>query len=388
MNTKVMELLNNQKEARNVLALEIVKEAKESLIALGCENLLNETNTVVETIEVIKEVEIEKIIEVPVEVVKDNDSDKELIKSLTAKLEEQVKINEVNAASINRANETIDRLKAELKAKEEMYKNIIAELNNKLATTKTVEETKKNTTVINTEEVKGLKITKKTDTHVIGYFDGVPFSASKNMDATMVFNPDKWDLKEQIDKALVDAKFMNPIRLKKDDCRVECVLGACHEISPSKYEGYVIVDNKIHVFVYNDNYDVNNSKSGKKYATTQPLDRYLKNPGKFYPCQNRLVNAAIKSLLEQHRTNANDMINDVADIIGDIFTADSFNTVDNTEINFNTVADTTETTIVNTNFTVANDPNTIADLSFDDCSNTKEEEDALLNFGIDDAWNC
>ena len=78
MKNKVMELINTQMEARNVLALEIIEEAKESLKILGLEDLLNTgVATVTREVEVIKEVpvevvkEIEVVREVPVEIIKE-----------------------------------------------------------------------------------------------------------------------------------------------------------------------------------------------------------------------------------------------------------------------------------------------------------------------------
>ena len=58
MKNKVMELMNTQMEARNVLALEIIEEAKESLKILGLEDLLNTSvATVTREVEVVKYVD-------------------------------------------------------------------------------------------------------------------------------------------------------------------------------------------------------------------------------------------------------------------------------------------------------------------------------------------
>ena len=112
MKNKVMELMNTQMEARNVLALQIIEEAKESLKILGLEDLLNTgVATVTREVEVIKEVpvEVEKVDSVPQDVSED-------MLDLNSLLEREIAFSRENftdltIAAIKKSNDlTLDKL--------------------------------------------------------------------------------------------------------------------------------------------------------------------------------------------------------------------------------------------------------------------------------------
>lgn len=283
MNKKVLELLSNQEAARSSLALSIVKDAKEALKLLGKEEYLNITpdlsipKEVVK--EVVKEVEVIKEVPYPVEVIKE---DTEKIKKLEARIQE---------------------LQNQLVSKETMYKGLINSLNEKIneLQTKPVNSNAKTHKELatNIELPQELVIVKNFDTHIIGSYKGIAFEASKKILATTIYDPTKWNMKDELNELLISKDLINASRDDKDMARVECELGSCHEISPNKFMGYVVVDNTAYSYVNDKNYN-----NGNGSATIKSLKAYLSNPkGGFSPCTNAKIVAAIEELINRHKAN-------------------------------------------------------------------------------------
>ena len=222
-----MELLNNQMEARNVLALNIIEEAKESLELLGLEDMLN-TNKVatteVKTVEIIKEVS--------------SDTDRKEIARLTKELKDAIELNnqheEINAtlrkeiealkATIKTQAETVitvdDNAIEELNKQLAIKDSIIEELNNKIQLLE-AKDKKSNAKVhveqkVNVELPEDLKITKNFDTHIIGSYKGVAFEAMKTVEGTNVYDPTKWELKDEINSLLSTRGLIHADREIKD----------------------------------------------------------------------------------------------------------------------------------------------------------------------------
>ena len=230
MKNKVMELMNTQMEARNVLALEIIEEAKESLKILGLEDLLNTgVATVTREVEVIKEVPVEiiKEVEVPVKVIEEV----EVVKEISSKEDKE---------TIAKLQKELEAVKLELTNKVAMYQGLVKDLNDKIKPSKSnakvhVEQE------VKTELPKELKV-RNLDTHVVGTYKGIAFEAMKEIMGTTIYNPSRWDIKDELNEVLIANKLIQASRENKDMHRVECELGCCHEIDSNKFMGYVVVD--------------------------------------------------------------------------------------------------------------------------------------------------
>lgn len=364
MKNKVMELLNNQKEARNVLAVEIIDEAKALLMDLGCEHLLTSTGeTIVKEIpveiikeikvevpvETIKEVKVEVIKEVPVEVVrevevvKSSDEDKKTIKELNKEIKKINKALEYNKGVNVTLREKIKELKKvkpavkevpDTKALAEAAKehskivmglknqiaakdSIIAALNEKIKELEgnAANSSKNSNARVHVEEpvndnVEGLHIIKNYDSHIIGRYNGVPFEAMKNVEGTNIYDPTKWDMKDEINQVLVDAGYIATNRNVKDNYRVECETGSCHEISDKKYMGYVVVDGVAYSYVFNTNYQ-------NGYPCCVELDKYLANPTqvKRNACGKKAIITAINSLIDMRNAKVKELQESSDDIL-------------------------------------------------------------------------
>lgn len=395
MKNKVMELLNEQKEARNILATTIVEQARELLIELGCENLLT-VGTTIQEVEVIKEVVVS------------SDEDKKTIKELQKELKKANKLLEynkgVNVTLRNEIKELKDVAPVEIIKEVEVIKEVpvevqdtklIAELNNQLAVKDSIIEAlnekikmleakdKKSNAKIHAEETvltvipEGLKITKNFDTHIIGEYQGVAFEAMKNIEGTNIYDSSKWDMKEEINKVLVDAKLIAANRDIKDRFRVECELGSCHEIDDKKYMGYVVVDNKAYSYVFDTNH-----RGG--FPCYIGLDVYLKNPrAKKNPCKNKSITAVINSLIDKHNENVKAFKEaNAAPTITDFVNTNTDTVVvdENTFLTdlFDDAVDNNTTPVVDTVVPVAPIEDTTP------AKTSQEELDEILDFGWED----
>ena len=380
MKNKVMELMNTQMEARNVLALEIIEEAKESLKILGLEDLLNTgVATVTREVEVIKEVpvevikEVEVVKEIPVEIIKEVSSkeDKETIAKLQKELE---------------------AVKLELTNKVAMYQGLVKDLNDKIKLLSESKPSKSNAKVHVEQEVKAelpkeLKV-RNLDTHVVGTYKGIAFEAMKEIMGTTIYNPSRWDIKDELNEVLIANKLIQASREDKDMHRVECELGCCHEIDSNKFMGYVVVDTVSYNYVFNKNYN-----NGNGFASILNTKVYLNNPAaKFKVCKDKRITDAINKLIDKHHDNVSAFKNenavDLLSMIG--YDATTTNSVDNTTIN--TATNITgaqlfedETVVTTTNNATA-EQTTTATKDAEATVTTQEELDEILAYGFDEEF--
>lgn len=396
MKNKVMELINTQMEARNVLALEIIEEAKESLKILGLEDLLNTgVATVTREVEVIKEVpvevvkEIEVVREVPVEIIKE-------VKVPVKVIEEVEVVKEISSKedkeTIAKLQKELEAVKLELTNKVAMYQGLVKDLNNKIKVLSESKPSKSNAKVhveqeIKTELPKELKV-RNLDTHVVGTYKGIAFEAMKEIMGTTIYNPSRWDIKDELNEVLIANKLIQASREDKDMHRVECEQGSCHEIDSNKFMGYVIVDTVSYNYVFNKNYN-----NGNGFASILNTKVYLNNPAaKFKVCKDKRITDAINKLIDKHHDNVSAFRNenavDLLSMIG--YDATTTNSVDNTTVN--TATNITgaqlfedETVVTTTNNATAKQTTT-ATKDAEATVTTQEELDEILAYGFDEEF--
>lgn len=396
MKNRVMELINNQMEARNVLALEIIGEAKESLKILGLEDLLNTgVATVTREVEVIKEVpvevvkEIEVVREVPVEIIKE-------VKVPVKVIEEVEVIKEVSLKedkeAIAKLQKELEAVKLELTNKVAMYQGLVKDLNNKIKVLSESKPSKSNAKVhveqeIKTELPKELKV-RNLDTHVVGTYKGIAFEAMKEIMGTTIYNPSRWDIKDELNEVLIANKLIQASREDKDMHRVECEQGSCHEIDSNKFMGYVVVDTVSYNYVFNKNYN-----NGNGFASILNTKVYLNNPAaKFKVCKDKRITDAINRLIDKHHDNVSAFRNenavDLLSMIG--YDATTTNSVDNTTVN--TATNITgaqlfeDETVVTTTNNVTAEQTTTATKDTEATVTTQEELDEILAYGFDEEF--
>lgn len=396
MKNKVMELMNTQMEARNVLALEIIEEAKESLKILGLEDLLNTgVATVTREVEVIKEVpvevvkEIEVVREVPVEIIKEVEvpvkviEEVEVIKEISSKEDKE---------TIAKLQKELEAVKLELTNKVAMYQGLVKDLNDKIKLLSESKPSKSNAKVHVEQEVKAelpkeLKV-RNLDTHVVGTYKGIAFEAMKEIMGTTIYNPSRWDIKDELNEVLIANKLIQASREDKDMHRVECELGCCHEIDSNKFMGYVVVDTVSYNYVFNKNYN-----NGNGFASILNTKVYLNNPAaKFKVCKDKRITDAINKLIDKHHDNVSAFKNenavDLLSMIG--YDATTTNFVDNTTVN--TATNITgaqlfedETVVTTTNNATA-EQTTTATKDAEATVTTQEELDEILAYGFDEEF--
>ena len=396
MKNKVMELMNTQMEARNVLALEIIEEAKESLKILGLEDLLNTgVATVTREVEVIKEVpvevvkEIEVVREVPVEIIKEVEipvkviEEVEVIKEISSKEDKE---------TIAKLQKELEAVKLELTNKVAMYQGLVKDLNDKIKLLSESKPSKSNAKVhveqeVKTELPKELKV-RNLDTHVVGTYKGIAFEAMKEIMGTTIYNPSRWDIKDELNEVLIANKLIQASREDKDMHRVECEQGSCHEIDSNKFMGYVVVDTVSYNYVFNKNYN-----NGNGFASILNTKVYLNNPAaKFKVCKDKRITDAINKLIDKHHDNVSAFKNenavDLLSMIG--YDATTTNSVDNTTVN--TATNITgaqlfedETVVTTTNNTTA-EQTTTATKDAEATVTTQEELDEILAYGFDEEF--
>ena len=382
MKNKVMELMNTQMEARNVLALEIIEEAKESLKILGLEDLLNTgVATVTREVEVIKEVPVEiiKEVEVPVKVIEEV----EVIKEISSKEDKE---------TIAKLQKELEAVKLELTNKVAMYQGLVKDLNDKIKLLSESKPSKSNAKVHVEQEVKAelpkeLKV-RNLDTHVVGTYKGIAFEAMKEIMGTTIYNPSRWDIKDELNEVLIANKLIQASREDKDMHRVECELGCCHEIDSNKFMGYVVVDTVSYNYVFNKNYN-----NGNGFASILNTKVYLNNPAaKFKVCKDKRITDAINKLIDKHHDNVSAFRNenavDLLSMIG--YDATTTNFVDNTTVN--TATNITgaqlfeDETVVTTTNNVTAEQTTTATKDAEATVTTQEELDEILAYGFDEEF--
>lgn len=382
MKNKVMELMNTQMEARNVLALEIIEEAKESLKILGLEDLLNTgVATVTREVEVIKEVPVEiiKEVEVPVKVIEEV----EVIKEISSKEDKE---------TIAKLQKELEAVKLELTNKVAMYQGLVKDLNDKIKLLSESKPSKSNAKVHVEQEVKAelpkeLKV-RNLDTHVVGTYKGIAFEAMKEIMGTTIYNPSRWDIKDELNEVLIANKLIQASREDKDMHRVECELGCCHEIDSNKFMGYVVVDTVSYNYVFNKNYN-----NGNGFASILNTKVYLNNPAaKFKVCKDKRITDAINKLIDKHHDNVSAFKNenavDLLSMIG--YDATTTNFVDNTTVN--TATNITgaqlfeDETVVTTTNNVTAEQTTTATKDAEATVTTQEELDEILAYGFDEEF--
>lgn len=396
MKNKVMELINTQMEARNVLALEIIEEAKESLKILGLEDLLNTgVATVTREVEVIKEVpvevvkEIEVVREVPVEIIKE-------VKVPVKVIEEVEVVKEISSKedkeTIAKLQKELEAVKLELTNKVAMYQGLVKDLNDKIKVLSESKPSKSNAKVhveqeVKTELPKELKV-RNLDTHVVGTYKGIAFEAMKEIMGTTIYNPSRWDIKDELNEVLIANKLIQASREDKDMHRVECEQGCCHEIDSNKFMGYVVVDTVSYNYVFNKNYN-----NGNGFASILNTKVYLNNPAaKFKVCKDKRITDAINKLIDKHHDNVSAFKNenavDLLSMIG--YDATTTNSVDNTTVN--TATNITgaqlfedETVVTTTNNATA-EQTTTATKDAEATVTTQEELDEILAYGFDEEF--
>ena len=396
MKNKVMELMNTQMEARNVLALEIIEEAKESLKILGLEDLLNTgVATVTREVEIIKEVpvevvkEIEVVREVPVEIIKEVEvpvkviEEVEVVKEISSKEDKE---------TIAKLQKELEAVKLELTNKVAMYQGLVKDLNDKIKLLSESKPSKSNAKVHVEQEVKAelpkeLKI-RNLDTHVVGTYKGIAFEAMKEIMGTTIYNPSRWDIKDELNEVLIANKLIQASREDKDMHRVECELGCCHEIDSNKFMGYVVVDTVSYNYVFNKNYN-----NGNGFASILNTKVYLNNPAaKFKVCKDKRITDAINKLIDKHHDNVSAFRNenavDLLSMIG--YDATTTNFVDNTTVN--TATNITgaqlfeDETVVTTTNNVTAEQTTTATKDAEATVTTQEELDEILAYGFDEEF--
>ena len=382
MKNKVMELMNTQMEARNVLALEIIEEAKESLKILGLEDLLNTSvATVTREVEVVREVPVEiiKEVEVPIKVIEEV----EVVKEISSKEDKE---------TIAKLQKELEAVKLELTNKVAMYQGLVKDLNDKIKLLSESKPSKSNAKVhveqeVKTELPKELKV-RNLDTHVVGTYKGIAFEAMKEIMGTTIYNPSRWDIKDELNEVLIANKLIQASREDKDMHRVECELGCCHEIDSNKFMGYVVVDTVSYNYVFNKNYN-----NGNGFASILNTKVYLNNPAaKFKVCKDKRITDAINKLIDKHHDNVSAFRNenavDLLSMIGyDATTTNSVvNTTVNTATNITGAQLFEDETVVTTTNNATAEQTTTATKDAEATVTTQEELDEILAYGFDEEF--
>ena len=362
MNTMVKELLRKQENERVEMATLLVSNTKEMLSNLGCDYMLSTTqdtdvskyetiinslkeelkaakNNVKEVevvkevkvpVETIKEVEVIKEVKVPVEVVKEVEIVKEVpvevvkevevIKEVPVEIIKEVEVVKEIAKEISSDDKKIiEELQSrirELEVKIEDKNKLITTLttynNNKVDTNKAT----KGTNQITKEKApampavktinEDMTILKNAKTWVFGTYKGVAFQSSKTIVGTVVFDTEKYSLKDEIEELLLKHKCISQYREVKDPVRIENELGVCHKIDTNTYTGFVTVGANQHCFTWR----VSNENS----PATIILKKRLENANyKFERCIDETVIKKIRKLIESHKTAEDKFTRELAD---------------------------------------------------------------------------
>lgn len=341
MNTMVKELLNRQENERVEMATLLVSNTKEMLSNLGCDYMLSATalatdiskyetiiNSLkeelkaakknVKTIEVIKEVEVPvetikemeviKEVKVPVEVVKEVEVIKEVpvevIKEVEVVKEIVKEVSNNDKKIIEELQSRIKELEVKIEDKDKLITTLTAYGNNNNKVNATNNATRGTNQTTKEKEVpampavktvnEDMTILKNANTWVFGTYKGVAFQSSKTIVGTVIFDTEKYDLKDEIEELLLKHKFISQYREVKDPVRIENESGVCHKIDTNAYTGFVTIGANQHCFTWR----VNNENS----PATIILNKRLENANyKFERCIDNSVIKKIRTLVESHK---------------------------------------------------------------------------------------
>ena len=353
MNTMVKELLNRQENERVEMATLLVSNTKEMLSNLGCDYMLSTTapatdvskyetiiNSLkeelkaakknVKTIEVvkevkvpvetIKEVEVIKEVKVPVEIIKEIEVVKEvpveIVKEVPVEIIKEVEVVKEVVKEVSSNDKIIEELQSrirELEVKIEDKDKLITTLTTyKVDTNKATKGTNQTTKekapampavkTINED----MTILKNAKTWVFGTYKGVAFQSSKTIVGTVVFDTEKYSLKDEIEELLLKHKCISQYREVKDPVRIENELGVCHKIDTNTYTGFVTIGANQHCFTWR----VSNENS----PATIILKKRLENANyKFERCIDETVIKKIRTLVENHKIAEDKFTRELAD---------------------------------------------------------------------------
>ena len=353
MNTMVKELLRKQENERVEMATLLVSNTKEMLSNLGCDYMLSTAQDTdvskyeaiinslkeelkaakknVKTIEVvkevkvpvetIKEVEVIKEVKVPVEVVKEIEVVKEVPVEVVKEVEvikevevvkEVVKEVSSNDKIIEELQSRIRELEVKIEDKNKLITTLTTYNNNKVDTNKAT----KGTNQITKEKApampavktinEDMTILKNAKTWVFGTYKGVAFQSSKTIVGTVIFDTEKYSLKDEIEELLLKHKCISQYREVKDPVRIENELGVCHKIDTNTYTGFVTVGANQHCFTWR----VSNENS----PATIILKKRLENANyKFERCIDETVIKKIRTLVENHKIAEDKFTRELAD---------------------------------------------------------------------------
>ena len=348
MNTMVKELLRKQENERVEMATLLVSNTKEMLSNLGCDYMLDSASdtdvskyeTIINSlkeelkaaknvkevevikevkvpIETIKEVEVIKEVKVPVEVVKEVPV--EIVKEVPVEIIKEVEVVKEVVKEVSSNDKIIEELQSrirELEVKIEDKNKLITTLttynNNKVDTNKAT----KGTNQITKEKApampavktinEDMTILKNAKTWVFGTYKGVAFQSSKTIVGTVIFDTEKYSLKDEIEELLLKHKCISQYREVKDPVRIENELGVCHKIDTNTYTGFVTVGANQHCFTWR----VSNENS----PATIILKKRLENANyKFERCIDETVIKKIRTLVENHKIAEDKFTRELAD---------------------------------------------------------------------------
>ena len=357
MNTMVKELLRKQENERVEMATLLVSNTKEMLSNLGCDYMLStapgtdvskyeaiinslkeelkaakkniKTIEVVKEVKVpvetIKEVEVIKEVKVPVEVVKEVPvevvKEVEVIKEVPVEIIKEVEVVKEIAKEISSNDKIIEELQSrirELEVKIEDKNKLITTLTTYKSNTNKVDTNKatRGTNQITKEKApampavktvnEDMTILKNAKTWVFGTYKGVAFQSSKTIVGTVVFDTEKYSLKDEIEELLLKHKCISQYREVKDPVRIENELGVCHKIDTNTYTGFVTVGANQHCFTWR----VSNENS----PATIILKKRLENANyKFERCIDETVIKKIRTLVESHKIAEDKFTRELAD---------------------------------------------------------------------------
>ena len=350
MNTMVKELLRKQENERVEMATLLVSNTKEMLSNLGCDYMLSTTqdtdvskyetiinslkeelkaakNNVKEVeivkevkvpVETIKEVEVIKEVKVPVEVVKEIEVVKEvpveIIKEVEVVKEIAKEISSDDKKIIEELQSRIRELEVKIEDKDKLittlttYKSNINKVDTNKATRGTNQITKEKAPAMPAVKTvnEDMIILKNAQTWVFGTYKGVAFQSSKTIVGTVVFDIEKYSLKDEIEELLLKHKIISQYREVKDPVRIENELGVCHKIDTNTYTGFVTIGANQHCFTWR----VSNENS----PATIILKKRLENANyKFERCIDETVIKKIRTLVENHKIAEDKFTRELAD---------------------------------------------------------------------------
>ena len=357
MNTMVKELLRKQENERVEMATLLVSNTKEMLSNLGCDYMLDSASGTdvskyeaiinslkeelkaakknVKTIEVvkevkvpvetIKEVEVIKEVKVPVEIIKEIEVVKEvpveIVKEVPVEIIKEVEVVKEVVKEVSSNDKIIEELQSrirELEVKIEDKNKLITTLTTYKSNTNKVDTNKatRGTNQITKEKApampavktinEDMTILKNAKTWVFGTYKGVAFQSSKTIVGTVIFDTEKYSLKDEIEELLLKHKCISQYREVKDPVRIENELGVCHKIDTNTYTGFVTVGANQHCFTWR----VSNENS----PATIILKKRLENANyKFERCIDETVIKKIRTLVENHKIAEDKFTRELAD---------------------------------------------------------------------------